>query len=41
MASANDMKAANSTYASFISAIKWTTPVIVAITAFVIMLLVG
>lgn len=39
MASANDMKAANATYASFISAVKWSTPAIAAIAAFVVFLI--
>jgi hypothetical protein len=39
MASANDMKAANATYASFISAVKVSTPVICLIAAFVVYLI--
>lgn len=39
MASANDMNAARQTYAGFINAVKWSTPVIIAITALVIYLI--
>ncbi len=39
MASANDMKAANETYASFINTVKWSTPALVVITAFVVYLI--
>lgn len=39
MAATNNMKAANETYASFISAVKWSTPVIALITAVVVYLI--
>lgn len=39
MASANDMKAANETYSSFITAVKWSTPAIMAIAALVVFLI--
>lgn len=39
MASGNDMKAAESTYAGFISLIKVTAPVVAIITAVVIILI--
>jgi len=39
MSSANDMKSANQTYASFISAVKWSTPVIALIAAVVVYLI--
>lgn len=39
MASANDMKAANKTYESFLSLIKYAVPPIVLIAAFVIWLI--
>lgn len=39
MASANDMKAANATYAGFISKIKIFVPIILAITAIVVLLI--
>ena len=39
MASGNDIKAARETYESFISWVKWSTPVLGLITAFVIYLL--
>ena len=39
MASANDMKAAASTYASFISLIKVAAPVIMLIAAVVVLLI--
>jgi hypothetical protein len=39
MASGNDMKFHNSTYSGFISLVKWSTPIIVVITAFVIFLI--
>jgi hypothetical protein len=39
MTSGNDMKAAESTYASFISLIKVTAPVVAIITAVVIILI--
>lgn len=39
MASANDMKAANQTYSGFISAVKWSTPAIFLIAAFVVFLI--
>ncbi len=40
MESANDIKAAEKTYGSFISALKWTVPLIAIIT-FVIVLLIA
>ncbi len=39
MASANDMKAAEKTYSSFISNLKWTVPLIAVITAIVVILI--
>ena len=36
MASANDMKAANKTYDSFIAALKWAVPALVIIAALVV-----
>ncbi|MFM6932942.1 MAG: aa3-type cytochrome c oxidase subunit IV [Novosphingobium sp.] len=39
MASGNDMKAHNSTYASFLGTLKWTIPVIAVIAAVVIALI--
>lgn len=39
MTSGNDMKAAETTYASFIGLIKWTIPVVAIITAVVIVLI--
>lgn len=39
MASANDMKAAEKTYGSFITMIKWSAPIIALITLFVIFLI--
>ena len=39
MASAQDMKAANATYESFISTVKWASPLIALIAAFVIYLI--
>lgn len=39
MESANDMKAHTRTYASFIDMLKWTVPLLVAITAVVVMLI--
>lgn len=41
MASGNDMKAAQETYNSFISAVKWSTPLLALLTAFVVYLLVA
>ena len=37
--SANDMKAANKTYGSFIGSLKWIVPLIAVITAFVVVLI--
>ena len=39
MAAANDMKAANATYAGFISKIKFFVPAILLITALVVVLI--
>lgn len=39
MASANDMKAANATYAGFISKLKFLVPAILLTTAFVVALI--
>ncbi len=39
MASANDMKAAEKTYGSFIGLIKWSVPVIAIITLIVVILI--
>lgn len=39
MASANDMKAAEKTYEGFINMVKWSTPVIAAIVALVVILI--
>ena len=39
MAPANDIKAAKATYDGFISMIKYSTPVIIAIVAFVILII--
>ncbi len=39
MASDKDLKAASQTYSSFISTVKWATPLAVLITAFVIFLI--
>lgn len=40
MESANDMKAHNRTYGSFIGLLKWTVPII-ALTALLIIVLIG
>ena len=40
MASSNDIKAARETYEGFINAVKWTTPLLMLLTAFVVYLLV-
>ena len=37
--SANDMKSAERTYASFISNLKWIVPVLAAVTVFVVILI--
>jgi hypothetical protein len=37
--SANDMKAHEQTYGGFINLLKWTLPILVAITALVILLI--
>ncbi len=37
--SANDMKAHEQTYGGFISMLKWTLPVIIVITVFVVLLI--
>lgn len=39
MESANDMKAHAKTYGSFIDMLKWTVPLLVAITAVVVVLI--
>ena len=39
MASANDMKAAEQTYAGFITLLKWALPVVAIISFFVIYLI--
>ena len=39
MASGNDMKFHNATYSGFLSLLKWTTPVILIVTAFVVILI--
>ncbi|PZT85171.1 MAG: hypothetical protein DI637_12705 [Citromicrobium sp.] len=39
MESANDMKAHSRTYGSFIGALKWTVPLIIVITAIVVVLI--
>ena len=39
MASGNDMKAHNSTYDAFIANLKWSVPVIVLITAVVVLVI--
>ena len=39
MASGNDMKAANQTYESFISASKWGSAVVAAVTLLVVLLI--
>ncbi len=39
MASANDMKAANSTYSGFVNLVKWSTPAI-CVLVFVIILII-
>jgi len=39
MASDKNMKAANNTYSSFISMLKWATPVALLATAFVVYLI--
>lgn len=39
MASGNDMKFHNSTYSGFLTLLKWATPVIIAITALVVVLI--
>lgn len=39
MASGNDMKAAQETYSGFIGAVKWATPLIALLAAFVVYLL--
>lgn len=40
MASSNDIKAARETYEGFIGAVKWATPLLMLLTAFVVYLLV-
>lgn len=39
MASANDMKAAEKTYAGFIANLKWSVPVLAIITAIIVVLI--
>ena len=39
MASGNDMKAAEKTYGSFIGMLKWSVPLIIVITAIVVVLI--
>jgi hypothetical protein len=39
MASANDMKSANATYGSFITLLKWSTPIIAVISLVVVVLI--
>lgn len=39
MASGNDMKAANETYAGFVSLVKWATPLTMLITAIVVVVI--
>jgi hypothetical protein len=39
MASGNDIKAANQTYASFIAMLKWSVPLIAVITAVVVIVI--
>jgi len=39
MSSGQDMKSANQTYSSFISAVKWSTPLIALIAAVVVYLI--
>ncbi len=39
MASANDMQAAQKTYEGFLTLVKFSTPVVVAITALVVILI--
>lgn len=39
MASGNDMKFHNSTYEGFLALLKWSTPVIILVTALVIVLI--
>ena len=39
MASSNDLKSARETYGSFISVIKWSTPALAVLVAFIIYLL--
>lgn len=39
MASGNDMKFHNSTYGGFITLLKWATPIIILITAVVVVLI--
>lgn len=39
MASANDMKAAEKTYSGFLTLLKWSTPIIIAIVFLVILLI--
>ena len=39
MASAQDMKAANQTYGSFISVAKWATPLLALVAALVVFLI--
>lgn len=39
MASGNDMKAANATYAGFITMLKWSVPVIAIATLIIVILI--
>lgn len=39
MASANDMKAAEKTYGSFITAIKWSVPALALLTLLIVVLI--
>lgn len=39
MASANDMKAAEKTYGSFISVLKWAVPLIAIITLIIVVMI--
>jgi len=39
MASGHDTKAANETYSSFINVVKWATPALAVIAAFVVYLI--
>ena len=39
MASGNDMKAANQTYAGFVGMVKWSVPVITVIVAAIIVVI--